>query len=351
MAALEPLARAAAPAAAPAAAIDRRFCIAPMMDCSDRHSRYFLRLFSKRILLYTEMVTAAAVIHGDHRRLLEFSAEEHPLAVQLGGSEPDLLYRAAQICRDYGYDEINLNCGCPSDRVQSGSFGACLMQDPALVADCIAALKSASGLPVTVKHRTGIDRQDDYRRFANFAAAQIDAGAEALIVHARNAWLQGLSPKQNREIPPLKYDWVYRLKSDFPQHEIVINGGIRTLDDCSLHLRHVDGVMLGREPYQNPWLLHDVDRVVFEQADAPRVSRVEMLHRVYPYIESQLVQGTPLSRMVRHLIGLFNGEPNARRWRRYLSENARHRDAGIEVLRRAEELLVTSPECASTCVT
>ena len=335
MAALDALAH----AQAPAAAIDRRFCIAPMMDCSDRHSRFFLRLFSSHILLYTEMVTAAAVVHGDHRHLLAFSEVEHPLAVQLGGSEPELLYRAAVICRDYGYDEINLNCGCPSDRVQSGSFGACLMQDPALVADCVAALRSASELPVTVKHRTGVDQQDDYDRFAGFAAAQIDAGAEALIVHARNAWLQGLSPKQNREIPPLKYDWVYRLKRDFPEQQIIINGGIRTLEECESHLQRVDGVMLGREPYHNPWVLHDVDRVIFGQADAARVERIEMLRRVYPYIESQLAQGTPLSRMVRHLIGLFNGQPNARRWRRFLSENARGKDAGIEVLRDAEQLL------------
>ncbi|MGD8838830.1 MAG: tRNA dihydrouridine(20/20a) synthase DusA [Gammaproteobacteria bacterium] len=321
------------------AAIDRRFCIAPMMDCSDRHSRFFLRLFSPRILLYTEMVTAAAVVHGDPERLLGFSDEEHPLAVQLGGSDPELLYRAAAICRDFGYDEINLNCGCPSDRVQSGSFGACLMQDPALVADCVAALKSASDLPVTVKHRTGIDRQDDYDRFADFAAAQIDAGAEALIVHARNAWLKGLNPKQNREIPPLKYGWVYRLKRDFPEQEIVINGGITTLEACLEHLRRVDGVMLGREPYHNPWLLRDIDRLIYGAGGEPSTDRREILRRMYPYIETQLARGTPLSRQVRHLIGLFNGQPNARRWRRYLSENARGRDAGVEVLRQAEKLL------------
>jgi tRNA-dihydrouridine synthase A len=320
-------------------AIDRRFCIAPMMDCSDRHSRFFLRLFSPRILLYTEMVTAAAVVHGDPERLLGFSDEEHPLAVQLGGSDPELLYRAAAICRDFGYDEINLNCGCPSDRVQSGSFGACLMQDPALVADCVAALKSASDLPVTVKHRTGIDRQDDYDRFADFAAAQIDAGAEALIVHARNAWLKGLNPKQNREIPPLKYGWVYRLKRDFPEQEIVINGGITTLEACLEHLRRVDGVMLGREPYHNPWLLRDIDRLIYGAGGEPSTDRREILRRMYPYIETQLARGTPLSRQVRHLIGLFNGQPNARRWRRYLSENARGRDAGVEVLRQAEKLL------------
>ena len=309
------------------------------MDCSDRHSRFFLRLFSDHILLYTEMIPTAAILHGDRNHLLGFSAEEHPLAVQLGGSDPEQLYRAAQICGEYGYDEINLNCGCPSDRVQSGSFGACLMQDPALVADCVAALRSATSLPVTVKHRTGIDQQDDYETFSNFAAAQIEAGAEALIVHARNAWLQGLNPRQNREIPPLKYDWVYRLKQDFPKHEIIINGGIKTLAACHQHLLHVDGVMLGRAPYQNPYLLHNIDQEIFNQSGAASPSRVAMLHRVYPYIEQQLTQGMPLTRMVRHLIGLFHGEPNARRWRRHLSENAYRKTAGIETLYQAERLV------------
>ena len=319
--------------------INRRFCIAPMMDCSDRHSRYFLRLFSENILLYTEMITAAAILHGDRDHLLGFNDEEHPLAVQLGGSDPEQLFRAAQICGEYGYDEINLNCGCPSDRVQSGSFGACLMKDPVLVADCVAALKSATRLPVTVKHRTGIDQQDDYEVLAAFAEAQIKAGAEALIVHARNAWLQGLNPKQNREIPPLKYDWVYRLKQDFPAHQIIINGGIKKLEACREPLSHVDGVMLGREPYQNPYLLHNVDREIFDQGGQQSPSRIAMLHRVYPYIEHQLSQGMPLTRMVRHIIGLFHGEPNARRWRRYLSENAYHKTAGIETLYQAERLV------------
>ncbi len=320
-------------------ALDRRFCIAPMMDCSDRHSRYFLRMFSAHMLLYTEMVTAAAILHGDRDYLLGFNAEEHPLAIQLGGSDPEQLYRAGAICADYGYDEINLNCGCPSDRVQSGQFGACLMQDPKLVAECVSALKSASSLPVTVKHRTGIDQQDDYDRFAAFAAAQIDAGAEALIVHARNAWLQGLNPKQNREIPPLKYDWVYRLKRDFPQQQIIINGGIKTLDVCLDHLQQVDGVMLGREPYQNPYMLHNVDLVIFAQGNVDAPGRIAMLHKMYPYIEKQLGQGLPLTRVVRHLIGLFHGEPNGRRWRRYLSENAYRKSAGIETLYQAERLV------------
>lgn len=319
--------------------LNRRFCIAPMMDCSDRHSRFFLRLFSERILLYTEMVTAAAIVHGDRDRLLGFNREEHPLAVQLGGSDPELLYRAARICNDYGYDEINLNCGCPSDRVQSGSFGACLMLEPMRVADCVAALKSATAVAVTVKHRTGVDRQEGYEDFAGFAKAQIDAGAEALIVHARNAWLQGLSPKQNREIPPLKYDWVYRLKRDFPNSEIVINGGIKTMPACLEHLRHVDGVMLGREPYNNPYVLHDVDAVIFNCRARADIDRFTLLQRVYPYIEEQLGRGVLLTRMLRHLLGLFNGEPNARRWRRYLGEHAHCKGAGVEVLQRAESLL------------
>ena len=335
----------------PRQTIDRRFCIAPMMDCSDRHSRFFLRLFSPRILLYTEMITAAAVVHGDRERLLGFSPEEHPLAVQLGGSDPELLYRAARHCDEFGYDEINLNCGCPSDRVQSGSFGVCLMRDPGLVAECVGALKAATRAPVTVKHRTGIDQQEDYAEFARFAGVQLDAGADALIVHARNAWLQGLNPKQNREIPPLKYDWVYRLKRDFPDAPIVINGGIRTLDACLEHLQRVDGVMLGREPYHNPYLLHDVDRVIYGDADAISRSRLEMLHRVYPYIEQQLERGLPLTRMVRHLVGLFNGEPNARRWRRYLSENAYRKTAGIETLHQAEALIRERARCDEICVT
>ncbi len=318
---------------------ERRFSIAPMMDCSDRHARYFLRLFSRRMLLYTEMITAAAILHGDREHLLGFNHEEHPLAVQLGGSDPEQLYRAAQICAEFHYDEINLNCGCPSDRVQSGMFGACLMQDPGLVAECVSALKSASDLPVTVKHRTGIDQQDDYDRFVRFAAAQLDAGAAALIVHARNAWLQGLNPKQNREIPPLKYDWVYRLKRDFADYEIIINGGINSLDASLEHLQQVDGVMLGREPYKNPYMLHNVDQVIFGEAQIEVPDRIAMLQSMYPYIEQQLEQGQPLTRVVRHLVGLFHGEPNGRRWRRYLSENAYRKDASIETLQQAVRLL------------
>jgi len=310
-----------------------------MMDCSDRHSRYFLRLFSKNILLYTEMVTAAAIIHGDRDYLLGFSEEEHPVAIQVGGSDPEQLYRVAKICEEYGYDEINLNCGCPSDRVQSGSFGACLMADPGLVSDCIQALVSGCSLPVTVKHRTGIDQQDDYMIFSQFAAIQIEAGAAALIVHARNAWLNGISPKQNREIPPLKYDWVYRLKQDFPDTEVIINGGVKSLESCQQHLQRVDGVMLGREPYQNPYLLHNVDQLIFEVPGSRLKSRQALLREIYPYIEHHLAQGMPLTKMVRHVIGLYHGEPNARRWRRYLSENSYRKSAGMQTLYEAERLV------------
>lgn len=323
----------------PEMSIDRRFCIAPMMDCSDRHNRFFLRLFSPHILLYTEMVTAAAIVHGDHQRLLGYNDEEHPVAVQLGGSNPEQLFQAAKICSEFAYDEINLNCGCPSDRVQSGSFGACLMADPGLVSECVSALRSASSLPVTVKHRTGIDQQEDYDIFCEFASTLIEAGVDALIVHARNAWLQGLSPKQNRDIPPLKYDWVYRLKEDFPDSEIIINGAIKTLDAALEHLTKVDGVMLGREPYQNPFMLEKVNKIIFDEQAQPVPDRLSILYRVYPYIESQLQQGIPLSRMIRHLIGLYRGEPGARQWRRYLSEYGNRQNATMDVFHQAEKLI------------
>jgi len=319
--------------------VNRKFSIAPMMAYSDRHSRYFLRLLSKHSLQYTEMVTAAAVVHGDQDHLLGYSPEEHPLAVQLGGSDPEQLYQAAKICTDYGFDEINLNCGCPSDRVQSGSFGACLMADPGVVAECVSALRSAGDLPVTVKHRTGIDQQDEYDVFREFARIQIEAGVDALIVHARNAWLQGLSPKQNRDIPPLRYHWVYRLKQDFPDTQIIINGGIKDLDAAQMHLESVDGVMLGREPYHNPYLLHQVDSQFFGETKARFISRFEILQTYYPYIEAQLEKGQPLTRMVRHIIGLFHGEPRSKQWRRYISENASKKTSGMNVLYEAEQFL------------
>ena len=318
--------------------VNRRFCIAPMMDCTDRHDRFFLRLFSPHMLMYSEMVTAQAVIHGDREYLLGFDSSEHPLALQLGGSDPVLLAQAARIAEDYGYDEINLNVGCPSDRVKSGFFGACLMAKPDIVADCVSAMKAAVNIPVTVKHRTGIDHQDSWEELMRFMQCQIDAGSDAMIVHARKAWLQGLSPKQNRDIPPLQYDWVYQLKQAFPGTEIIINGGIKTLDECKQHLNHVDGVMLGREPYANPYMLAQVDTRLFND-DHSIPTRFEILQRFYPYLEQQMSLGMPISKVVRHIIGLFHAQPNGKQWRRYLSDHAFKRDAGIAVIQQAENLV------------
>ena len=319
--------------------LDRRFCIAPMLDCTDRHDRFFLRLFSKHIFLYSEMITTQAILHGDRDYLLAFDPSEHPLAVQLGGSDPDELAEVAKICADYGYDEINLNVGCPSDRVQSGAFGACLMARPELVAECVQAMKAAVDIPVTVKHRTGIDDRDSWDELLNFARLQIDAGADALIIHARKAWLSGLSPKQNRDIPPLQYDWVYQLKQQFPAMEIIINGGIKTLVQCRTHLAQVDGVMLGREPYANPYMLATVDAEIFGAGQDAIPTRRQILQQFYPYLQTRLDHGMPLTHIVRHIIGLYHGQPNGRLWRRYLSEHAFKKGAGIEVIEAAADLV------------
>jgi len=315
--------------------LDRRFCIAPMLDCTDRHARYFLRLFSKRIFLYSEMITTKAILHGDRDYLLGFDPAEHPLAVQLGGSDPAELAEVARICADYGYDEINLNVGCPSDRVQSGAFGACLMARPELVAECVQAMKAAVDIPVTVKHRTGIDEQDSWDELVRFVQLQLEAGVDALIIHARKAWLSGLSPKQNRDIPPLQYERVYALKEMFASSEIIINGGIKTLQQCREHLHHVDGVMLGREPYSNPYLLVQVDHEIFGDTASETPSREQILQSFYPYLQAQLDKGMPLTHIVRHIIGLYHGQPNGRLWRRHLSENAFKKGAGIEVIEQA----------------
>ncbi len=311
-----------------------RFCIAPMMDWSDHHCRFFWRLLTRRALLYTEMVTTGALLHGDRERFLHFNAEEHPVALQLGGCDPTDLARCARFAQDWGYDEVNLNCGCPSDRVQSGAFGAALMAKPALVADCVRAMRDACDLPVTVKHRIGIDHMECYGQMAEFVAPIAAAGCEVFIVHARKAWLEGLSPKENREIPPLHYPWVYRLKRDFPDLTIVINGGIESLAQCREHLAHVDGVMLGREAYQNPWLLARVDSELFGAGDPAR-ERDEVVARLLPYIEAQLAGGARLNHITRHILGLYQGVPGARRFRRHLSENAYREGATAQVLRDA----------------
>jgi len=319
--------------------LSRRFCIAPMLDCTDRHERYFLRLFSKQILLYSEMITTSAILHGDRDYLLGMDPVESPVALQLGGSDPATLAQVAGICEDYGYDEINLNVGCPSDRVQSGAFGACLMAQPELVAECVAAMKSATALPVTVKHRIGIDELDSWEDLLRFTELQVEAGVDALIIHARKAWLKGLSPKQNREVPPLQYDRVYRLKKLFPQTEMIINGGIKTLDQCEQHLQQMDGVMLGREPYANPYMLATVDAKIFGESSLLIPDRRQILHNFYPYLESRLQRGMKLSNVIRHIIGLYHGQPNGRLWRRYLSEHAYKKGAGIEVIEQAALLV------------
>lgn len=302
-----------------------------MMDWTDRHYRYFARLITRRTLLYTEMVTTGALIHGDRERFLRFDLAEHPVALQLGGSDPADMALCARLAADRGYDEININVGCPSDRVQNGRFGACLMAEPRIVADCVAAMKDAVAVPVTVKTRIGIDDRDSYEALVEFVATVADAGCDALVVHARKAWLQGLSPRQNREVPPLRYDLVERLQCDFPRLPITINGGILRLDEAARFLERLGGVMIGREAYQNPWVLADADREIFGE-DTPAPTRHEVLARLLPYLERELAAGTPLNAMTRHILGLFHGQPGARAWRRHISEQAHRPGAGVSVL-------------------
>ncbi|MBL27341.1 MAG: tRNA dihydrouridine(20/20a) synthase DusA [Rhodospirillaceae bacterium] len=317
--------------------IDRRLSIAPMMGCTDRHDRYFLRLITRRALLYTEMVTTGAVLHGDRQRLLGFHPAEKPLALQLGGSDADALGQSAAIAESFDYDEINLNVGCPSDRVQSGRFGACLMAEPDLVADCVATMRRATALPVTVKTRIGIDDRDSFEELCRFVDTVAATGCDTFIVHARKAWLQGLSPKQNREIPPLRYDVVYRLKEAFPGLTIAINGGITTIDAAEEHLRHVDGVMIGREAYQNPYFLAEADRRLLG-LDADILKRKAVLDALMPYVEEETSAGVPLKHITRHIVGLFQGVPGGRAWRRYLSEHAHKPGADAAVIREAAAL-------------
>lgn len=314
--------------------LDRRLCIAPMLDWTDRYCRYFLRLISRHVVLYTEMVTTGAIIHGDRERFLKFDKFEHPVVLQLGGSDPADLAQCAKLGEEWGYDEINLNVGCPSDRVQSGRFGACLMATPELVAECVDAMKQSVSIEVTVKHRIGIDDRDSYGELCDFIGASSEAGCRTFIVHARKAWLQGLSPKENREIPPLSYETVYRLKQDFPALEIIINGGITTLDQSKVHLEHVDGVMIGREAYNNPWMLAEADLHIYGD-DHPIPTRHEIVEQLIPFIEQEQAAGTPVNRVSRHILGLFNGQPGARAWRRHISENAHRKGADSSVILEA----------------
>ncbi len=309
-----------------------------MMDWTDRHDRMFLRLISSKALLYTEMVTSAALQHGDASYLLKYHAEEHPVALQLGGSDPQQLAFAAKLGEDAGYDEINLNVGCPSDRVQSGTFGACLMAQPELVAECVQAMQAVVSVPVTVKCRIGIDDRDDEEFLVNFVATVAAAGCKTFIVHARKAILKGLSPKENREIPPLNYPRVCSLKQRFPTLSIVINGGIQSLELAQELLGSVDGVMLGREAYQNPYILHEVDHRFYAGALTNK-SRKDYLLEYLPYLQQELQHGTPLNHMTRHLLGMFKGEPGGKRFRRHLSENAHKNGAGVEVLTDALALV------------
>ncbi|MCG8018124.1 MAG: tRNA dihydrouridine(20/20a) synthase DusA [Candidatus Thiodiazotropha sp. 'RUGA'] len=305
-----------------------------MLDWTDRYCRYFLRLISSHVLLYTEMVTTGAILHGNRARFLDFDPSEHPVALQLGGSEPEALAQCAKLGEQWGYNEINLNVGCPSDRVQSGRFGACLMLTPELVADCVKAMRDQVTIDVTVKHRIGVDDQDSYQALCDFVGKVSEAGCETFIVHARKAWLQGLSPKENREIPPLHYETVHQLKRDFPDLQIIINGGITTLEQVEQNLKKVDGVMIGREAYNNPWILSQADSLIYGSEGIPS-SRHQIIESMIPYIDQELSAGTPINRITRHILGLFQGLPGAKKWRRMLSEEAHKAGADSSLILRA----------------
>ena len=315
---------------------DNKLFVAPMMEWTDRHCRSLHRLLSPNAVLYTEMVTAAAIRHGDRERLLGFSPAEQPVVLQVGGSDPGLLAEAAKAGAEFGYDEINLNCGCPSDRVQAGRFGACLMAEPALVAECVAAMAAAQPRPVTVKTRIGIDDSAGYEFLARFIETVAAAGCAHFIIHARKAWLKGLSPRENREVPPLDYGMAYRLKREFPALAVSVNGGISDLAAIDAHLGQLDGVMIGREAYQNPWFLAEAEQHLYQAAPTTRAGIVQAY---LPYIESQLARGVPLHAITRHMLGLFNGQRGGRQWRRFLSENAHRAGAGIAVVENALQLV------------
>ncbi|WP_428354705.1 tRNA dihydrouridine(20/20a) synthase DusA [Methyloprofundus sp.] len=315
-----------------------KLCVAPMLDWSDRHCRYFHRLLSSHTVLYTEMVTTGALLFGDAERHLGFTQQEHPLALQLGGSSAQDLSTCSKIAQDYGYDEVNLNVGCPSDRVQNGRFGACLMAQPDLVAECVAAMQEAVTIPVTVKSRIGIDDQDSYAELANFIATVAAGGCRRFIIHARKAWLSGLSPKQNREVPPLRYDVVLQIKQDFPELEIIINGGITSLEQSIDLLQGIDGVMIGREAYHNPYILAEVDHRIYQQPSELK-TRHQVVAEMLPYIQQQLEVGVRLHSITRHMLGLFHGIKGARAWRRHLSEQGPKAGADENVVLQALELV------------
>ena len=311
--------------------LDHRFCIAPMMDWTDRHDRVFLRLFTTRALLYTEMVTSAALEHGDANYLLKHHASEHPVALQLGGSNPKELAKAAELGEEACFDEINLNVGCPSDRVKAGKFGASLMADPQIVSNCVSAIKQSTRLPVTVKCRIGVDDKDTHADLVNFINVVATGGCELFVIHARKAYLQGLSPKENREIPPLNYERVFAVKQEFPELNFIINGGITSINEALSLLEKMDGVMIGREAYNNPYFLREVDNRIFGDLTSEK-SRTDYLYQYLPYIESQLTDGASLHHMTRHLMGLFKGQKGGKLYRRHLSEYSHKKEASINVL-------------------
>jgi len=308
--------------------MNRKVSVAPMMDCTDRHERFFLRLISKNTLLYTEMVVSEAINRGDKKKLLEFNINEKPVALQIGGSSPKLLAEASKIGEDFGYDEINLNLGCPSKKVEKNKFGACLMKEPNLVADCLSKMQSATKLPVTIKTRIGYDNVEDYENFYNFISILRDTGVKTFIIHSRKAILGKFTPKQNLNIPPLKYDYVYNLKKDFPNEEIIINGGITSTEEIKSHLTKIDGVMIGRAAYHTPYLLAEIEKEIFNNDDIP--SRQEVIENLIPYIREEIKKGTRLNQIMRHTLGLFHGQAGASYWKRYLSENMCVRDADVK---------------------
>jgi len=308
--------------------MNRKVSVAPMMDCTDRHERYFLRLISKNILLYTEMIVDEAISRGDKKKLLEFNVNEKPVALQIGGSSPKLLAEATKIGEDFGYDEINLNLGCPSRKVEKNKFGACLMKEPNLVADCLSKMQAVTKLPVTIKTRIGYDNVEDYENFYKFTSILKSTGIKTFIIHARKAMLGKFTPKQNLNIPPLKYDYVYNLKKDFPNEEIIINGGISCTEEISTHLNKVDGVMIGRAAYHTPYLLADIEREIFKNENIP--SRQEVIENLIPYVKDELKKGTRLNQIMRHTLGLFHGQTGSSHWKRYLSENMCVRNADVQ---------------------
>ncbi len=308
--------------------MNRKVSVAPMMDCTDRHERYFLRLISKNTFLYTEMIVDEAINRGDKKKLLEFNINEKPVALQLGGSSPKLLAEATKVGEDFGYDEINLNLGCPSKKVEKNKFGACLMKEPNLVAECLNEMQSKTKLPVTIKTRIGYDNVEDYETFYNFISTLKQTGVKTFIIHARKAMLGKFTPKQNLNIPPLKYDYVYKLKEDFPNDEIIINGGITSLDEINKHLKKTDGVMVGRAAYHTPYLLAEIEKEIFNNDDVP--SRQDVIEQLIPYVKNELKKGTRLNQIMRHTLGLFHGQSGASYWKRYLSENMCVRDADIQ---------------------